>query len=153
MKTLKEKKKLEILSYVPYSFLNKNIYSKLKKEIPNHNHRSKYEMRNFVSTTLTTAALGLYGIASIVMGTPNLTKWDEISATREQKIYVERKNLEKDILNKSYNYFDSNLDGQISKAEFKEGADKIVFDNYNKDDFYDMLNSGLKLNQKEGRKK
>lgn len=146
MKTLTEKTKLEMLSYIPFTSFNKKIRTKMIDE--DRKYGKHYFGTNTILNILSLVATGIYVLGSVTMGTPNFTKWKEIGNKRSQDVYTERQKFEKDVLNKTYNYFDSNLDGVISKEEFKEGVEKGRTNTYTEGNFYDELNYNLNLNIK-----
>ena len=75
-------------------------------------------------------------------------KWPEINEQRRQEQISQRNSYEKRILDKSYDFFDSNQNGSISKKEFEKGIEKATKGTYHGSDFYDELNRGLKLDEK-----
>lgn len=104
-------------------------------------------------------ASGLAGIIGILMAgaaiytayqtkTLDYRKWPEINEQIRQEQITQRDSYEKRVLDKAYNFFDLDRNGDISKGEFKKGIERVPTNtSYNNLNFYDQLNGGLELNE------
>lgn len=144
-------------SFIPYSifFANENnqigkIFSE-RGLFKNENFKVvTYSILNPLISVAETLILGGYLWASIGTGTIDYRKWPEIQQEKYETQVIQRKRFEKNVLEKSFNYFDSNLDGIISKDEYKKGIENIPKEKsgYTYGNFYDKLNYVMSLNEK-----
>lgn len=144
-------------SFIPYSIFFANENSQIGKIFSERglfkNEKSKvvtYSILNPLISLTETLILGGYLWTSIGTGTIDYRKWSEIQQEKYETQVIQRKHFEKNVLEKSFNYFDSNLDGIIFKDEYKQGIENIPKEKsgYTNGNFYDKLNYVISLNEK-----
>ena len=82
---------------------------------------------------------------SVGLGTVDYRKWPEIQREKYKEQSIQRTIYEKEVLEKSFNYFDSNHDGVVSKVEFKEAIEKTKGWFGERSNYYDEINWDLNL--------
>jgi len=146
------------ISLVPFSMMmvdkNKKIdklYSKNSDTENVSNITVAYQLFNGLASIALTCGIVAtmigYAYISIENKTLDYVKWPEIEQQKDEKQIEQRKVFESNVLNKSFSYFDSNLDGLISKKEFEKGIESTPKTKlpYLGEDFYDYLNYKLNL--------
>ena len=171
MKTLKDKiideGKRILVSSIPFAIFTKRGTKIMNKDNENwgtkdYENRDKvgppYTAKNkaYIALGISSAIVGCMGI--LIAGgfiykayknkTLDYRKWPEIKEQTRQEQISQRNSYEKRILNKTYDFFDLNQNGSISKRELEEGIEKATKGTYYGSDFYDELNRGLKLDEK-----
>ena len=119
VKTLKEFAISEVAPYVPFSFMNKKIIGNwIGKGKGFKKGFGRRMIPNVLISSLASAAILLYSIASLGNGTPNYTRWPEI---QKQRVIQEEQEA-REYSNKRFYEADKNGDFVLDPNEFYDGS-------------------------------